>query len=238
MAKIPVEIGALRFETKAAAQDHFRKILYRYQFGERIPDPDATELEWLLERHPEVNEKLGVGIDYFSVRSALYATRCFEVVRTDGSNTDFSFGSCVNGKAPSPMSEALTALRAEVTDDILHRKREWFRDHADAEGKVPCALTGVRISLEESHADHAPPRHFGTLAITFLAARAIEPDRSFVTRPADNQYQPLLSDRTLAQAWREYHHKLAIIRVVAKGVNMSRGHEAKVKKKDKQIRLT
>jgi hypothetical protein len=43
MAKIPVEIGALHFETKGAAQDHFREILYRYHFGERIPDPDATE---------------------------------------------------------------------------------------------------------------------------------------------------------------------------------------------------
>ena len=76
MAKIPVEIGALRFETKGAAQDRFREILYRYEFEQRIPDPDATELEWLLERHPEFNDKLGAGIDYFSVRRALYGTRC------------------------------------------------------------------------------------------------------------------------------------------------------------------
>lgn len=237
MVSIPVEIGALRFPTKDAAKGYFRDILYRHVIGSRIPDPDATALSWLLERHPEVDEKIGAGIDYFSVRDAIYGTRCFDIVRTDGSTTDFSFGSCVHGKAPPPLTEAITALRAEVTDDILKKKRDWFHEHGDAEGKVACAITGMRIAIDEAHADHAPPRPFGTLAITFLTARRIQPGPSLVTPPADNQYQPLLADRKLAQEWCDYHHELAVIRVVAKGVNLAMGHDSKVKKKDKQLKL-
>jgi hypothetical protein len=238
MPKIPVQIGELRFASKGEAEEHFRQMLRRHPIGSRIPAPDATELSWLLERHPEVGDKVGIGVDYFSVRDAVFGTRCFEVVRTDGVATDFSFGSCVNGKAPAPLAEAISALRAEVTEDILKKKRDWFRENGDAEGKVACAITGTRICLDEAHADHAPPRTFGTLAIAFLAARGLEPGPELITPPADNQYRPFLRDRVLAEAWRKYHHELAVIRVVAKGANLARGHEGKVKKKDKQIRLT
>lgn len=124
-----------------------------------------------------------------------------------------------------------------MADDIIQKKRDWFRDHGDADGKVDCAITGARIAIDEAHADHAPPRSFGTLAIAFLEARGITPDSTFVTPPADNQYQPRLADKVLADSWRAYHHKIAVVRVVAKGANLSRAHEGKVKRKDQQLRL-
>src|SRR4051812_6625892 len=83
MAKIPFQVGPLLFPTKNAAKEHFRAILYRHAIGGRIPEPDVSELNWLLERHPEADQKIGTGIDHFSVRPALYGTRCFEAVRTD-----------------------------------------------------------------------------------------------------------------------------------------------------------
>lgn len=237
MPKRAIDIGGLSFATKGAAYEHFRQMLYRHEVGSTILDPDATELSWLLERHPEFQDKLGAGVKRFSLRNALYGTRCFEIVRTDGSITDFSFKSCIDGKRPSDLSEAITALRAEVADDIMQKKRAWFRDYGNDEGKVPCAITGARISIEEAHADHAPPRSFGTLAIAFLEARCITPDRAFVTPPGDNQYQPRMADRTLADIWRGYHHKMAVLRVVAKGANLARAHEGKVRKKDKQLKM-
>jgi hypothetical protein len=239
MAKIiAVELGGLLFPSKSAAMAHFRNMLHRNPVNGIIPDPDASELASLLERHPEVADKIGSGISHFSVRNALYGTRCFEVVRTNGTSTDFSFKTCVDGTRPSDLSEAVRALRAEVTEDILEKKREWFRANADADGKVQCAISGRLISPEEAHADHAPPRTFGTLAVTFLAARRIIADASFVIPPADNQYQPTLSDRALANEWRSYHHDLAVIRIVARTVNLSGAANGKVKKRDRQIDLT
>jgi hypothetical protein len=107
MPKNSVQIGELQFGSKGEAEEYFRQILRRHPVGIRIPAPDATEVSWLLERHPEVAEKVGVGADHFSVLDAVFGTRCLEVVRTDGVATDFSFGSCVNGKAPAPLADAI-----------------------------------------------------------------------------------------------------------------------------------
>jgi hypothetical protein len=235
MAKI--EIGGLSFPSKTAAVEYFKATLHRHSIGARVPDPDNTELGWLLERHPNYQDKAGCGVQHFSVRDAIYGTRCFEIVRTDGSKTDFSYITCLNGKAPSPESEALGALRAEVASDILDKKREFFQERGDNQGMVPCAITGVPVTFEGSHADHAPPRPFGTLALTFLKARGITPSAELITPSADNQYEPRLRDRALAEAWRTYHHDLAVIRVVAKGANLAHSHEGKVKKKDAQLKF-
>jgi hypothetical protein len=237
MAKIPVQVGALHFASKGEAAEHFREMLYRYEIGERIGEPDGTELEWLLERHSEAADKIEIGVDHFSVREAIFGTRCFEVVRRDGSTTDFSFKNCVDGKAPSAQAQIFNAMRAAVTSDILDKKRAWFTAHGDAEGKVACAITGMRVTFEESHADHAPPRPFGTLAASFLQARKLPLSLSLVTASADNQYQPRLADSELEKAWVEFHHAMAVIRVVAKGENLRTAHEGRVKKRDRQLRL-
>jgi hypothetical protein len=57
----PLEIGTLTFAKKGDAVEHYREILYRYGVGVVIPEPDATHLYWLLERHPEAATKIGVG---------------------------------------------------------------------------------------------------------------------------------------------------------------------------------
>jgi hypothetical protein len=90
-----IEIGDLTFPTKASATEHFRRMLNRYGVGERVAEDDGVQLGWLLARHPDAEEKIGTGVDYFSVRNAEFGTRCFEVVRSDGSKTDFSFRWCV-----------------------------------------------------------------------------------------------------------------------------------------------
>jgi Protein of unknown function (DUF3223) len=232
----PIEIGSLCFATKSAAVKHFQNILYRHAIGVPIPEPDATELGWLLERHHEYKQKLGAGIDYFITENAVYGTRGFRIIRIDKSSTDFSYLKCIDGKAPTPLSEALRAMRAEVAGDILQKKRDWFGDHAAADGTVLCAISNMPISLDEAHADHAPPRSFGTLAIAFLEARGIDP-AALVTPSTDNQYEPRIKDPELAEAWRAYHHQLAVIRVVAKSANLARAHQGRVREKDKQLRL-
>ncbi len=216
MPKKPIEIGGLTFPTKGKATEHFQGILYRYEFGTPIPDPDATHLHWLLERHPESASKVGAGIAHFSVRSAIYNTRCFEVVRVNGETTDFSLKSCINGKAPTALAEALKAFRAEVADDIRQKKWEFFRSSPLPGGKARCAISGKEISLDESYADHVPPNSFKSIALRFIVERQIGVSHNFVTASQDNQYQPALVDRKLAELWRQFYAREAVIRIVAR----------------------
>lgn len=216
MAKKPLEIGGLFFPTKGKATKHFRDILRRHEIGEPIPEPDATQLRWLLDCHPEAKTKIGVGIAHFSVRSALYGTRCFEVVRTNGETTDFSLGICIDGKSRTPLTEALQAMRAEVTEEICQKKWEHFRSSPLPSGNTLCAISGREITLDEAYCDHAPPNTFKSLAERFLTKEGIVPSRDFVTTPKDNQYRPAMTDRELAAKWRKFYEKEAIIRIVAR----------------------
>lgn len=236
MAQITVDLGFAEFGSKSAAKEHFRAMLNRYQAGQTVKAEDAAELECLLDSHPEAADKIGCGVAEFRVRDAAYGTICFEVVRTDGSATDFSYASCIDGRA-SPLQEALRALRQEVQDDIMRAKRDYFAQHADAEGRVLCPVSGVRITIEEAHADHASPLPFAVMAKLFLSARGIVPDRSTVQPPADNQYVPRLADHTLADEWRKYHHQNAAIRVVAAPANRKAAAASKVRKSDRQLKL-
>ena len=193
-----IEIGELAFPSKRAAAEHFQAMLYRYEIGEHIPEPDATALRWLLTHHPECEANIGCGVAAFAVRHAVYGTRCFEVIGSDGSSTDFSHLTRIKGMAPSALTQALQAMRAAVIDDIAEAKRALFRESS---GIVECAVTGEPISLEEAHADHAPPKTFRTLAIAFLEALGIDP-AVFITDTEDNQYETRIVDPELAAAWR------------------------------------
>jgi hypothetical protein len=96
----PLEIGTLTFAKKGDAVEHYREILYRRDVGVAIPEPDATHVYWLLERHPDAAAKIGIGVKEFSTRNAMFSTRCFEIRRTDGTTTDFSFKPCLDGNDP------------------------------------------------------------------------------------------------------------------------------------------
>ena len=213
MVKKPVNVGELSFAKQGDAEDHYRQLLHRYDIGARIEEPDATQLYWLLERHPESDSKRGLGVDYFSVRNAMYGQRCFEIIRVDGTKTDFSFKTCITGRSPSALSEALSAMRA-VVEDTKQLKWGLFRDSKEADGRVPCALSGRLLSLDEAIADHAPPNTFKSIAMSFLAERKIDPTAGFVTPSKDNQYVPRLVDKIVAADWRNYYRKSAVVRVI------------------------
>lgn len=232
-----MKIGALEFHSKGAAIEHFKAMLYRHPLGQAVPEPDATELSWLLGRHHDYEQKQGVGIACFMPhKTPVWGTVGFKIVRVDGSETDFSYRTCLDGQK-TPLASVVGAMRQEVSEDIRRAKREWFAAHRDADYFVPCALTGRRVGWEEAHADHAPPFPFRTLAVAFIKARGIEPSWEMLQPAADNQYVPLLADRVLAEEWKAYHHELAVIRIVAKGANLSRSHESRVKKRDRQLQL-
>ena len=69
-------------------------MLYKYDLGDKVSEEDAKILKDLLAMHPEADEKIGCGIESFSVRTADYNTRCFWVNRIDGSTVKFSFKAC------------------------------------------------------------------------------------------------------------------------------------------------
>ncbi|PBJ83985.1 hypothetical protein CMZ84_05845 [Lysobacteraceae bacterium NML93-0399] len=93
----PLTIGNRDFPRQMDALNFFKEMLGRYRIGERVSPADSADLEALLNRHQDVESKLGCGISHFKVDKDGYAGRCFWVVRTDGTQDDFTYKRCVTG---------------------------------------------------------------------------------------------------------------------------------------------
>lgn len=93
----PINLGTLHFTKRGDAIEYLKKMLYRYDLGDRVNSDDAKILVAALEHHPNGVSKIGCGIDSFSVRSAEFGTRCFWVNRIDGTTEKFSITGAING---------------------------------------------------------------------------------------------------------------------------------------------
>jgi hypothetical protein len=216
MAK-PILIGELKFASQKAALDFAREIRDRYEDGAKIAGSDAAFLENLLSLHPEADQKFGKGISHFSVQadSVFGTTRHFVVHRKDGTATDFSFKSCIEGS--SARRDALSALREAVADQVTGFKNAAFAGKTE----VPCAVRGALTTFRDAHVDHIPPRTYAALVAGWLRQEGIGLEDVAVTPPADNQVLTEMTDEDQMASWQRFHRKHAKLRIVCSGANLS-----------------
>ncbi|XP_038905038.1 DNA-directed RNA polymerase IV subunit 1 isoform X1 [Benincasa hispida] len=76
-----------------------RTILHKYSLNERLNEVDKSTLMMALYFHPHRDEKIGVGAQDIKVgsHSKYQNTRCFVLIRSDGTTEDFSYHKCVLG---------------------------------------------------------------------------------------------------------------------------------------------
>jgi hypothetical protein len=96
-------IGQRSFETRNAAARFVRDLLDGQPLKVPIQEPHRSFLTALLSMHPLAEEKIGMGIDYFTVENSVRGRRCFCLTRIDGTKADFTFYECVQ-----PRENALT----------------------------------------------------------------------------------------------------------------------------------
>ena len=90
-------IGQKSFKTRNAARLFVDDLLYGQPLNEAIQEPHHSFLRALIAMHPRAEEKVGQGIDHFTVVYSVRGRRCFCLTRIDGSKTDFTFYECVRG---------------------------------------------------------------------------------------------------------------------------------------------
>jgi hypothetical protein len=190
---------------------------------------DSLDLFCLIERHPEAQQKIGVGIDHFEVMKTTQGTTCFSLVRTDGSGTDFSFYSCITGKAPSRKQEVSEALRKVVEIDIYKARDKFFKEHARADGLYECAKTKERIKREDGHIDHLAPLTFEVLVANFVAAHGLSYEQIPISRGQDNQTFAVILDTDLAEKFRAFHNSVATLDFVKSEVNLGQASKNRIK---------
>ena len=227
--------------TQSAAIGHFKAMLASSRDEEIVEDAqDHNDLVALIERYDDAitdgPAKAGVGINLFFRRRNVgegWSTPSFWIRRNDGSETDFSYISAVKGQPKSDAANFYAACRAAVEADLLAAKTRFFKGHPekDEHGFVPCEVSGNLISFENAHLDHAYPT-FNQIVLIFRAAHGwsqfIPP--GVVTPPQDAQARATFCDDAVAQAFRDVHHKSAVLRVIDKQANLSMAGRQRVPK--------
>ena len=93
------------------------------------------------------------------------------------------------------------------------------------------------VSIDEAHLDHAWP-NFSHLVSGFRAARGWSshiPD-GVLSAPADGQTTPTFVDKAVADAFRDYHHSQAMLRILSKSANLQTASQARRPKVARPVR--
>jgi len=213
----PIIIASLTFPTKNAAKEFFRDIRDRYEDDQRISLEDEGFLRDLIAIHPEADTKIGRGISHFSVaRDAKFGTtRHFVIHRTDGSHTDVSFHSSIDGR--NDRRDRHEALRRAIEGQILDFKASKF---SSGENLI-CPLRRVPITETSYHIDHKPPRTFVELASRWLDAEGFSLMDLAITPPGDNQIVTEMTNSTQLSSWQNFHAQHAELRILSPRGNLS-----------------
>lgn len=170
-------------------------------------------MENIFPLHKEWRKKYGVGIDHIEVRPALYATKCFYLVRTDGTETDISYMECLYPK--TKMDDIKSACRTVVSDIVDNMKKSI---------KLPftCPITGEVITdrnkIQIDHYDLT----FDELVNLWLIDKNIDELYEDVNKSnCDNSCKTSFSDGLLAMDFYDFHNKHTHLRAVSKKANLS-----------------
>lgn len=214
----PIKAKHLEFRTKKEAQLYFREILNRYELGCILGSTDLKDVIALIDRHPERDMKIGSGISYVKiVQNPEYQNkRCFWLFRNDGTDTDFSYLTCINGKAKTIEQEFVEACRVSIMDQIIEYKTDFF----SRDGDKKCEETGVPVRWDTCHVDHITP--FATIVREFIHLLQISPAKEMLTESSDRQCSVRFACQHTESEWKTYHQMFAQLRVVSPEFNLSR----------------
>jgi len=162
---------------------------------------------------------MGCGIFSFRKIKSSYGKGEFEIIRKDGSTTDFSYVKCITPRNKEYYVKS--ACRNAISPDILEFKVKYFRENKDNEGKILCPLTKQKIAINESHVDHAPPNTFEFIFRNWKKDRGIDSGSIEIIGGEDGEEKKSFKNHELTKSFIKYHNERANLRVVSAIGNLS-----------------
>ncbi|MBN2237801.1 MAG: DCL family protein [Bacteroidales bacterium] len=228
-----IKIGSKEFVSKKEALNHYKAILNSYDFGETVKKDDFSDIMDLLETHPKVTEKIGVGINMVKIARLKYNTKSFELVRGDGSTEYFSYTKRINAPK-SDFTRFREACRQVIQEDMRKVKIDYFEKYSSM-GKVKCQETGESLRYEELNIDHRQPNTFSVIVDRFIELKNLKLNEIEYIQidGAPNE----LKDKNLKEEFRLYHKNKANLRIVKKQLNLGRSFQAKIGRQNKDLKI-
>lgn len=193
-----IEVQGKVFQTKKALEEFVRSSLISIGYGNTLPSELKAFMDELLTRHPEHDEKRGMGVqNYWVVKNPLNPKAvALEIERIDGSRVDVSWLTCVKGSGQTIDVKLRAAMRTSIASQIQVFKREALRD------APMCAICGDHEQGPFWHVDH-DPIPFEQLVRDFL--KTCKAPTEFADHPEHNMATFRSEDAAFEQQWCEYH---------------------------------
>lgn len=213
MAGHSIKLLHKEFLTKKEAIIFLKEMLEKYEDKDRVSLIDDDILFDLVQRHPEIEEKVGIGIEYFyKDRSANHPTSCFHIKRNDGSTTDFSIKTCINNDNPTLLQDFYSACRTSISQRLIEEKKQLFSSE-----EVPCSITGELVTIDNSEYRHTQPR-FRDIVNNFIIAEKLRITSDMIVENDDMQYVTSFKNQELADKFNAFHEGCAKLEIVKKFV--------------------
>lgn len=206
----------LKGKAKNTVKALCREMMTRYDDDQPIVGADAEFLKELLSSHPRADNKIGCGIQSFTVvRDDVWCnSRHFAIVRIDGSKVGFSYKVCISNKSHKQM--VVKALRTAVVPQVLRAKSLAFEETPD----LVCIFTGEALTRDNCHVDHAPPDTFASLVDRWMAKENLVFDQIPISPSKSNEYTNVLSQKEQLDSWLKFHLENARLRIISVEANL------------------
>jgi hypothetical protein len=215
MMKQKYHIGDLQFKTKKECENYTRKIIY--DLGCCIINkthPHFNFFDNLLQNHPECDDKIGIGIDYFYIQPNPLVKKYYQtmITRLDGSEIDFSWVYCCQFKERTTTDYLLMSMREAIKNDTIQYKLQ--------QRKLICAFCKTENERYENyHVDHHNPS-FKTLKDDFLRLTKKQIPSSF----EDCKIYKLTifkdEDEDFKKSWVNYHNTYCNFQILCRDCNL------------------
>jgi len=226
-------IGNKTFAYKKDALNFYKEILNSYNFGETINENDKIEIIELLKNHPDFERKFSFGINKIIVDKVKYNSKAFHILNNNSEFEAFSYIKCINGKKP-PLTVFSNTCRDIIQEDINKVKYQYFSENSK-NGQVKCQETGELCKWNELVIDHRQPNTFSIIVDRFIEMNRIDIHSTEYIEIIDGVYN--FKNEELSNKFRIYHKEKANLRIVKKGKNSGRAHQARVKQQKKDLKI-
>lgn len=199
--------------TKAELKRICKNILHKYPVGTRLNEADQSFLISVFENHREWEQKFGCGIDYITTMKAKMGTTCFSIFRIDGSNTDISYPTAIDGK--TPQSDIKRACRFAIEPIISKFKVEnvFF-------GKTVCPFTNEVLYTSNTHIDHYD-KTFDEVFKLWIADKSIDELSKKINATTDGSFDTFFTDESIVSDFIAFHDLHTHLRAVSRTANLS-----------------
>ncbi|HBN9654280.1 DUF3223 domain-containing protein [Pseudomonas aeruginosa] len=206
-------LGPFQYSSKQELLDRLKVFVATAPVGRVSHKIAIQKLHLLIALHPDAERKIGSGVDHFKIeRNALGAGQGLWLVRSDGTETSFSYKRCITGVRQSSYGKVCEALRFSVRSQLIA-----FRETQQVPAK--CAISGKDIVCRRDlHIDHKVP--FWKLLQSFAEAQQV--DLSLLDTVGSGETLALV-DQEISKAFEAFHLAHAELQPSSKTANALKG---------------